>query len=220
MKNVESIRAALSAPVVIDEKLAQLQQTFAENNERWPDQMEVSDDFGDGRPLPSDIAKRALTRLAAKAAVGESLNELEQLGYYLLQLKARAEYVAPKPVEPPVVISDYTGIVRAKYYSEISADAFLTGMSVDWQPSGEFRVLPKGVSVAMLGTRVLKADRPGPIGALFEISLEIQVRVQCRALEGTVVDFPSIIRGYRLGIRNRRQPIGHMHHMLQDIQPL
>ena len=232
MSAVENIRASLNAPVVIDEKLAQLQQTFAEDREGYPDQMEVNDDFGGGRALPSDIAQRALSLLVTKASSGAELNELEQLGYYLLQVKAGAEYRAPVivPIDERVT-SRHAGIVRAKFYCESSAEAFVRAMQVEFfryendfflddEPYGSHhgpRHLRTPVA-NMVNVEVLKAERKGPTGTLQEIDLELKLTLECRALLGTVIS--SLLNKYRVRISNRREPIGVVNHSLQDIGPL
>lgn len=232
MRTVENIRASLTAPVVIDEKLTQLQQTFVDNREGYPDQMEVDNEYGYARPLPSDIAQGALELLVAKAGSGTPLNELEQLGYYLLQVKAGAEFRAPviKPVEERVT-SRHAGIVRAKFYCESSAEAFVRAMQVEFflfendfvlgdelhgSHSGPHHL--RAPVANMVKVDVLKAERKGPTGELQEVDLELMLTIEVKALLGTVIS--SLLNKYRVRVSNRREPIGVVNHSLQDIGPL
>ena len=194
----------------------QYQTTIAEGREQYRDIMPPYWVYeSDEGPLPSDIVKEALSQVADAAANGKSLSPLEQLGLYLLKLKAVAEYVEPEPEEQPSVTTRVVVLVEAKHYSAETPEKFVAGMSVGILPSVHATTHRIASGVQVLNIEPLEMSRVGPAGTLGTVSVRLSVTLE--VVVPYTVDVRNLLDDCRAVLKSRTEALPPIGFPLLDI---
>ena len=181
MDIIAEARNTLKLPAM-DDKLTQLQQTLTAGTEQYTDAMPPYYTYEYGEiALPSDVVQAALAQLGTAASSGQALSPLEQLGHYLLKLKAEAEFVAPPPEELPNVTTRATALVEAKHFSAASPDAFEKALSVVLLPSVHSTAHKIVSGIKVLDVAVLNVARQSESGILDTMSIDLQLKLEVAA---------------------------------------
>lgn len=216
MDTVAEARNILKSPV-LDEKLAQLQHTLSGSTEQYPDVMPpyFTYDYA-AIDLPSDVIQAALAQLAAVASGQQALSPLEQLGYYLLKLKAEAEYVAPPPEELPNVTTRATALVEAHHFSAVSPEAFVETMKVVLLPSVHSTAHKLVSGIKVLDVTALNAARRGGVGTLDTLTVELKLTLEVAA--PATVDVRSLLDECRAVLKSSTEALPPKGFPLLDVE--